>query len=249
MLDQVLYLLLGSVLFNLCLYVIAYLAQSDKLTDLSYAFTFFAINLVGFSLSEKSNLDWMLFILISVWALRIGGYLFVRIMKIGRDKRFDPFRSNAISFLGFWLMQGITCAIVSFSSFLTYVHDEKILTVGAFIGGFIALAGLMLETIADHQKFKFKLKQPNAFMNKALWKKLRHPNYTGEILFWFGIFIIGINHTPLYIAMLSPLWIILILIKFSGIPILEKTWSEKYGHIPAYQKHLAQSYRLIPFIY
>ena len=242
-------LLAVSLGFNITMYIIAYLKQSDKLTDISYALTFFVINFFGFISSDKDVADILIFTVISLWSIRIGSYLLFRIFKIGRDKRFDIIRQNPISFLGFWLMQGLTCAFVSLASYLSYktIGDPKLLPL--IIGLALSLFGLILESLADQQKFQFKLKHPKEFMTIGVWKHLRHPNYTGEILFWIGVFIMSISQIPFYLGILSPIWISFILIKFSGIPILEKSWELRYKLDQKYQVHKQNSWRLIPFIY
>jgi len=134
-------------------------------------------------------------------------------------------------------------ALIVFSS------DDVGLDILFILGAVIATGGLILESIADQQKFVFKNTYPHRFMNSGVWKNLRHPNYTGEILFWLGLSTTTLGLNNGYWAILSPLWISFILIKFSGIPILKKTVEEKYGADPEYQKYVDGSWYLFPYIY
>lgn len=244
-----LYFLGFSVALNLLLYVIAYLLQTDKITDISYSLTFLIIAVSAYYLSEGSLVDLLLLLAIGIWAIRLGTYLFYRILKIGHDSRFDSIRKNPISFLFFWIMQGLTCGIVSFGVILAMQNTSKEMHALFFMGLSIALSGWLIETIADIQKFKFKLKYPKAFMNKGLWARLRHPNYTGELLYWWGIFVACLPYANPWLALISPLWISLIIIKFSGISILNETWQEKYGDNVDFQEYKKQSWALIPYLY
>ena len=250
--ESTLFIALGvSVGFNLFLFCIAYFLQTDKVTDFSYSLCFFVINGVGFYLSDRGSIDLIMFLLISVWTFRLGGYLFIRIMHMGRDARFDKFRKKLISFLFFWVVQAVSIFIISLSFLIFYDTNNGIAYPSFWIGVSIAIIGLIIESIADHQKFQFKKKNPNTFIQSGLWKTIRHPNYTGEILFWIGIFVSTFSYITewQWIALLSPLWIIFLLVKFSGIPPLEEKWAEKYGDNSSFLEYKEESYRLIPGLY
>jgi steroid 5-alpha reductase family enzyme len=244
-----LYYLAFAVGINLLLYLVAYLLQTDKVTDISYAATFAAIAGAGYYFSGHSLIDLILLVMILLWAFRIGGYLFYRVLKIGHDQRFDEIRNHPLRFLTFWVMQGLTCGLVSFS-FLLVMHQTDLTITPVFLSGIgLAGVGLLLETVADVQKFNFKLRHPEQFMSRGVWRRIRHPNYTGELLFWWGIFVASIPYAPLLIAVLSPVWITLILIRFSGIPILREKWDKAYGQDPDFQAYLERSRLLIPYVY
>lgn len=237
-----------SVALNLVMFTIAYLLQTDKITDISYAATFVLLASYFLFQNSVSSYKLILFGILVLWAFRLGFYLFVRIHEMGRDERFDHIRTNIKSFFLFWVMQGLTCAIVALPIILSF--QKELININLFyIGAVVAIFGLIMETIADYQKFNFKKAYPKQFMHKGFWSKLRHPNYTGEILFWWGVFIISLGFDITLLAVISPLWIMLILIKFSGIPILEKQWASKYGHLLEFKNYLKSSDRLIPFIY
>jgi steroid 5-alpha reductase family enzyme len=244
-----LYFLTFSVALNLLIYFVAYLLQTDKLTDISYSASFLIIVLAAYYFSGRDDVDFIFLLLIILWAIRLGSYLFYRILKIGYDDRFDDIRSKPMSFLGFWIMQGLTCAIVSFSYILSMLSAPKEMGAVFIAGIIIAFFGLSFESIADYQKYKFKSKRPRSFMDRGLWKIIRHPNYTGELIFWWGVFIASTPYTNLVLSVLAPLWISLIIIKFSGIPILDKKWQKIYGGDQNFQKYRENSWRLIPYIY
>jgi steroid 5-alpha reductase family enzyme len=240
---------LFALLFNWLLYALAYFFQTDKVTDISYALTFVAIGVYAFVDSGRMVIDGILLLLLVLWAIRLGVYLFYRVLRIGHDERFNEIRKNPLSFFVFWTLQGITCATVSLSYLGAMGKNGKEITSWFLMGIGIAILGLLLESIADYQKFIFKLKHADAFMNIGLWKTLRHPNYTGELLFWWGIFLACISYQNTLIALIGPLWITFLLVKVSGIPILEKQWEGKYGQDLSFQQYKENSWRLIPYIY
>ena len=244
---------MASLGINFTMFLVAYILQTDKLTDISYSLTFALLSAFGFVFySGKDMVDILALVLILVWAFRLGSYLFMRIHKIGRDKRFDNIRINFKSFFLFWLMQGLTVAIVLIPFMLLISDTEKPLDSIPVVCILISATGLILETIADQQKYRFKLNNANQFMNSGVWRFIRHPNYTGELMFWFGIGLLSahyMNGSYILLSLSGPIWISYIIIRFSGIPPLEKTWKDKYSDNSEFKEYWNKSWRLIPFIY
>ena len=105
-------------------------------------------------------------------------------------------------------------------------------------GVLIWVIGFLIEVISDYQKkiFREDIANRDKFISHGLWAWSRHPNYFGEILLWIGITIIAL---PIfkswdYIALISPIFIYYLLVKVSGIPMLEKSANEKWGNDPNY---------------
>lgn len=120
-----------------------------------------------------------------------------------------------------------------------------------FLGGIIIfLIGLTFETIADIQKYRFKLnpKNKDMWIESGLWKYSRHPNYFGEMLVWWGLYIASIPFvgklSPIFA--ISPLYISWLLVKVSGIPLLEKEHMKKYKNNPKYRNYIKKTSILIP---
>src|SRR4030042_554206 len=109
-------LLIVSIGINILMFFPAYFLKTDKLTDISYAATYFILACFGFVVSEFSFYSFILWLMVCVWALRLGGYLLIRIRKIGKDSRFDDRRGKFWSFAQFWILQGVTVWIVMLPS-------------------------------------------------------------------------------------------------------------------------------------
>lgn len=176
-----------------------------------------------------------------MWGVRLSGYLLCRILKTKTDARFDKLREKPLKFLVFWILQILWVYIVSFTVILInsptspeFSYDEfdvKDLTL--IFGGLLFIYGLVVEAIADQSKFIFRNNPQNKgkWCDVGLWKISRHPNYYGELCVWWGMFIIS---TPVleswkWVAIISPLFISLLLIFGSGMPTTERNADKKYG--------------------
>lgn len=247
MIESLILLLLISMGIQYVLFIPAYFFQTDKLTDISYALTF--IILAGLATNFSNIASIILFGAITIWAIRLGGFLFLRIHKMKRDKRFDAMRSKPIKFLGFWTIQGLTVFIVLLSS-LFFLPNNYSINALFILGIILWLIGLMIETIADFQKYNFKQQGETGFIHKGLWNYSRHPNYFGEMLCWIGLYIAvlpTLNNYERFLAILSPVFIICLITLVSGIPILEKSADKKWGHLPKYKKYKQETSILIPW--
>ncbi len=238
---------------NTFFFIFASAFKTDKVTDLSYSLSFFLLApLLYLSGGIGSNLDQIvLTAAIMLWALRLGSYLLRRIMAIGKDERFDDKRENFTAFLRFWILQTLVVWIVMlpFSLFLTKRPVITFLET-SLIGITLFAVGLVIEAVSDHQKFAYRSREENRghWVDRGLWKYSRHPNYFGEILLWWGLFLItaptlkGLE----WITVIGPVTITLFLLKVSGIPLLEKQGDEKYGSNPDYQVYKKRTSILIP---
>lgn len=228
-----------------------YSQQSDKVTDLFYSLSF--IILTGFLwFQQADNLTHhLLLIMITLWGFRLGAYLFKRIHVMKKDARFDQMRKRFIAIAGFWFLQASSILILVIPVIVTF-NKTTIQTHPIHLIGFLIWAiGLLIETIADQQKFSFRQNKTNegSFIQSGLWKWLQHPNYLGEILCWIGVFIVAIPSLEgwEWLAVVSPIWISILLIFISGIPFLQKASQKKYGHLETYQQYKKTTPLIFPF--
>lgn len=244
--------LLVSLAINSALFLVAYRLQSDKLTDISYAATFATIAVFAFVLSDKSLFHTGLLVMVVLWALRLGSFLLYRVMKTGKDARFDEMRHSFFKFGKFWLAQALTVWVVMIASVLAFDAGQPRLEWLALIGIAVWIVGLVCETIADVQKFAFTQRSANKnkWIASGIWKYSRHPNYFGEMAVWIGIYTYVVSSLPGFqpiIALVSPLLIVVLLIFVSGIPILEKSAEKRWGSDPAYQRYKKRTSLLVPW--
>lgn len=249
-LDPIIVGLLVSLVINLAMFVVAFRLRSDKLTDISYAATFVTIAIWSFVMSEGSLFHVVLLAMLTVWALRLGGFLLYRVIRNGKDSRFDGVRESFFGFGRFWLAQAITVWVVMIPSVFAFGSEGSWTTL-SFIGLAVWVIGFVCESVADFQKqvFSNNPANKNSWINSGIWKYSRHPNYFGEILVWIGIYLYVVAAlTPLQatVGLISPAVIITLLLFVSGIPILEKSADKRWGEIPAYREYKARTSILVP---
>lgn len=242
MIDILLLYLAISMLFNVSLFVVAFIKQSDKLTDISYALTFLIITISSYFLNQKNIYSTILLVMMILWAARLGGFLLYRVIKVGKDSRFDSMRSSFLKFGQFWLLQGISVWILTVPIVFAMTSDIQNFNYFAVFGLIIYAIGLSIETLADFQKQKFHndLANKGKWISDGLWKYSRHPNYLGEILVWVGVYLYALpslNVGLSLIASISPIFISVLLLFVSGIPLLEKSADKKWGNDKKYQDY------------
>ncbi len=225
--------------------------KTDVVTDLSYSLTFalLAVVLPFTGAGETSQLVASLLVL--VWAVRLGVYLFRRILRMKVDHRFDDMRDKPLRFARFWLLQAITVAVVMLPvSYLLDRDSAPGFDAWMIVGALLWLTGLVIEAVADAQKSAFRAKDENRgrFVSTGLWHYSRHPNYFGEILVWWGIFLYAVPFLAgaAFAVVVGPIFITLLLLFVSGIPLLERGADEKYGDDPAYRAYKRRTSILVP---
>jgi steroid 5-alpha reductase family enzyme len=252
----------GIPLFALCVaiafliqwfvFIPSYLKQTETYYDLTGSITYITVVLTAVLLSSPAGTRALLLMaMIVVWAIRLGSFLFRRILAAGEDRRFRDLKTSFSSFLLTWTLQGLWVTF-SLAAALAAITSELKVNLGiyALVGFFVWLLGFGIEVIADRQKSQFRAVPENAdkFINSGLWSWSRHPNYFGEIVLWIGIAIIAfpVLRGWQYLTLISPVFIYLLLTRISGIPMLQKRADEKWGGEADYEAYKARTSVLIP---
>jgi steroid 5-alpha reductase family enzyme len=227
-------------------FVPAYLRQTEHFYDLIGSATYLAL----VALSSPSDLRGLLLgAMISIWAVRLGTFLFRRVRNAGSDRRFDEIKRSAPRFLVAWTLQGLwvfltlSAAIAAMSSI-----DPRPLGLLDGVGAAVWCVGFGIEVVADRQKSRFRAENQHGFIRSGLWSWSRHPNYFGEIVLWTGIAIIAMSTLRewQWVTIISPIFVALLLTKVSGVPPLEEQADARWGADPAYLAYRAQTSVLIP---
>lgn len=234
---------------QLIFFIIAFACKFDKVTDFAGGTNFVVLALVTLALAQTFHVRQIVTtVCIVVWGLRLSGYLLFRIIKIGEDKRFDDKRTNCLKFGLFWVFQAVWVYTVSLPVIfinapgsinqhnlpdsVNLLKDGESFTILDIIGLVFFLIGLIIETVADFQKFFFKDNPENRgkWCDVGLWRWSRHPNYFGELMIWYSIFLMSCNVLVggQWAAVLGPLFITFILLSLSGIPLLEEKEDNKH---------------------
>lgn len=250
MLDTILLALGISFAIQIFFFIFAASFKTDKVTDLSYGLTFILIAAYFLVTNETTTSNILLASMVIVWGLRLAAYLFIRILRTKTDMRFDGIRESFSKFAGFWTLQGLSVWAISLPTIYFLNSAPSELTTLSYIGLAVWTMGILIEAIADQQKFVFKNNKDNKdkFIKSGLWGISRHPNYLGEMLLWWGIFIYTL---PIisgwgYLTIFGPIFITVLLLFVSGIPKLEKSYDERFGKTAEYKKYKEEVGVLFP---
>jgi steroid 5-alpha reductase family enzyme len=233
-------------------FIPAFLLKTEKFYDLTGSITYLTVMFLAFSLVPVRDLrSWLLVALVSIWALRLGLFLFTRIKKAGEDRRFREIKQSFARFLQTWTIQGLWVSF-SLAAALAVLTSQKRVALDGFLvaGLLIWLAGFSIEVSADSQKNRFREDPANQgkFISTGLWAWSRHPNYFGEIVLWVGVMVIALPVLQgwQWVSLISPVFITLLLTRISGVPLLEKRADEKWGGQEDYEEYKANTPVLIP---
>ena len=245
-------LALGAFAIQWLAFIPARLFQTERFYDLTGSITYIAVTLAAISAATApSGAQWLIAIMIFIWAGRLGSFLFRRIHSAGGDQRFDHIKVSSSRFFVAWTLQGAWVVMTSCAA-LTAILSPEQTAVGVIyvMGAVMWVAGFVIEVMADQQKSRFRADPANAgrFINVGLWARSRHPNYFGEILLWAGIAVMAIPYlsSTQWVVMLSPIFVYALLTRISGIPTLARRGQQLWGDDPIYQAYVANTPRLLP---
>lgn len=223
----------------------AYATQTERYYDLVGSLTYLSVT--GFALSVNPEpRSVLLAALVAIWALRLGSFLFTRILQDGSDQRFDRIKPYFLRFLLTWLLQGLWVTVTAGAAIAAISSSQRI-DIGAFavVGLILWLTGFLIEAAADHQKRVFRKDPSNKgrFINTGIWAWSRHPNYFGEILLWLGVSVVAFPALSgwQYVTLISPVFVYLLLTRVSGVPALESQGKRRWGDDPEYQAYCAST--------
>ena len=237
---------------NWIVFVPSNIAKTEHYFDLTGSATYLSVIVVALILSDDLDVRaWIVGLMVVVWALRLGTFLFRRVRRDGRDGRFDEIKVNPLRFFMTWTLQGlwvlltVACAL----AIITSQERQEIRWI-AIVGIAVWVAGFAIEAVSDRQKSAFKRDPENKgrFISSGLWAWSRHPNYFGEIVLWTGIAIIALPVLSgwRWVTLISPFFVTLLLTRVSGLPMLERRAEERWGADQDYQRYVDKTPVLIP---
>jgi len=189
---------------------------------------------------------------VSVWTLRLGIFLYKRIVKAGEDKRFRDIKKSLPKFLMTWTLSALWVFLTTVNA-ITIIALNPLEPIGVFfvVGTIFWFLGFVFEVVADRQK-KYFSEQPenkDGFITHGLWSVSRHPNYFGEIILWTGIAIISLPFLSgwQFLTLVSPVFVFLLLTRISGLPFLEDKAEKKWGEDKDYIEYKNKTPILVPF--
>lgn len=251
MLETLLFPLVIFVLVNL-LFAISLVKVDFGVIDIGWGLGISLISIL--SLLLKTHLDWHIVLLntfVILWGFRLSIYILVRGLGKSEDFRYKKMRDKwgeSTLFKGYlfiFLGQGLLMLLMTLPA-LT-LHFEKVpkhYPLINTIGLLFFIFGFFLESYSDYSLLQFKKLKENEgkILQSGLWKYSRHPNYLGEVLLWWGLFFFSFQGESSWIAIIAPILITFLIIKVSGIPLLENRFKDD----PEYEKYRQKTSVLLP---
>jgi steroid 5-alpha reductase family enzyme len=236
------------------LWIISVIIKNVSIVDLFWGFGFVLTNIYYFIITEGfGSRKVILLILVTVWGLRLTGYLSWRNIGKGEDYRYRQFRSRYgekrywwISFFQTFLLQGILMWLISAPLLgAQYYGTEKGPGILDYAGIALWITGFIFETFGDLQLARFKADPSNKgkVLSTGLWHYTRHPNYFGDSAVWWGYGFICLGAGSIW-PVLGSILMTALIIKVSGVSLLEKNLVDKK---PGYREYIEKTSAFIPW--
>ncbi len=233
-------------------WLVSILIRDASIVDLVWGLGFVVVAWVGYIRGEIDTLtdrQSLLLILVTVWGLRLSAYLAWRNIGSGEDFRYQAMRRRAgsrfplISLFTVFGLQGILMWVVSLPVQVGMQIDRS-LGILAGVGTVLCAIGVFFETVGDLQLARFK-KDPDSagkVMDRGLWRYTRHPNYFGDFMVWWGLFLIAADGGAWW-TFVGPAVMTALLMRYSGAGLLEKTIGERR---PGYREYARRTNAFFP---
>ncbi len=234
-------------------FLIAMYKKNNGLVDIAWGLGFVSLSIVFLTSFDTDISKRILLGMVIIWGLRLGIYLWIRNWGKPEDWRYKKWREEwgkyfvIRTIFQVFLLQGFCMWVISLP-LMVAVSAETFITPYAqlffIIGSSLWCIGFLFESISDYQLYQFKKSGENKgkIIQTGLWSRSRHPNYFGEVLLWWGVFIYSIPFGMIYYSIISPILISFLLLKVSGVPMLEA----KLKKNPAYQDYIKSTHAFFP---
>jgi len=240
-------------LYMLFMFFAALFKKDNSIVDIAWGGGFILVAVLTFFLNgDRSLRSLIVTCLVVIWGSRLALYIFIRHRGKGEDFRYAKWRKEwgqwfiLRSFFQIFMLQGLLLLIISYSVILVNHSPKESLTVLDYVGVLVWLIGFFFEAVGDYQLSKFKKSPENKgrIMKYGLWRCTRHPNYFGESVMWWGIFLIALSVRYGWTAVISPLVITFLLLRVSGVIMLEK----KYKENDEYAEYVRETNAFLPWL-
>lgn len=245
--------LLAVIALGIFLWLISLAVRDSSIVDIAWGPLLFIIGLTYYlGIAEPSARAHLIVALTGLWAVRLALHIGMRNLGHGEDFRYAAWRAQhpetwwIRSYFKVFLLQGVIAWIVALPLFYAITSETPAaLTVLDYAGLAVFAFGFLFEAIGDEQLRRFKADPANKgrVMNSGLWRYTRHPNYFGEAVLWWGLGLMGAA-TPLgWIGLVGPAIITFLLLRVSGVAMLEKTLKTTK---PEYADYIARTPAFLP---
>lgn len=249
-----------TIAYQFSFFIVTYLLRFDKVTDFAGTTNFLLLAIVTLTVGGTySTRQIVISTCVFIWGARLCAFLLYRIILWGEDRRFDDKRNNLGRLAVFWILQAIWVWTVSLPVTIVNSKTEaqtKGIVALDWVGWCVFAVGLILEATADQQKLIYKQKEESKgrWTDVGVWSWSRHPNFFGEMIIWWGLYLSAVNQFEggEHAAIASPIFITLLLMFVSGVPILEQNMDKRYGareDFKLYKRRTSVLFMIPPGVY
>ncbi len=238
--SNLLILALALFAYMLLWFVVAILVKRNDVADIAWGLGFVVIAWLAYFLSDFSPKALLVNTMVSVWGLRLSWHIFQRNRGKSEDFRYHQWRMEwkhfyLRSFFQVFMLQGLFLYITVLPVIYINTHSTDGFHFLDGIGMLLWLTGFYFESVGDYQLKQFKSNPNNKgkIITTGLWRYSRHPNYFGEAVQWWGIFIMAVTMPGGWMTIIGPLTITYLLRYVSGVPMLER----KYQGNPEFEDY------------
>lgn len=250
--DSILYSAIAIPVYMIVVFVWATAIKDNSIVDIAWGLGFVIVALVGLRLiGVAMPFHQVLVGMVLVWGVRLSAYIYSRHSNVGEDYRYAQWRKEwgkwviPRAFLQVFMLQGVFMYIIALPVMIGM--GAKYIELGwiSYLGLGLWLVGFLFEVVGDWQKSKFKADPANKgkIMQSGLWRYTRHPNYFGEALLWWGIWLFVVPAGYWYISIISPIILTFLLTKVSGVAMLE----QKYKGNKEFEEYAQRTSAFIPW--
>ncbi|OGU61873.1 MAG: steroid 5-alpha reductase [Ignavibacteria bacterium RBG_13_36_8] len=238
----------------MCLFfAVAQIIKNNAIVDFGWGGGFILVALLNLFFAQEIHLRQIIVtFFVTIWGIRLILHIYRRNKGKPEDYRYAEMRKRwgnkvAIkSFFYVFILQGVLLLLISYPLIMINIYPTTEFTLIDIVGILLWLIGFSFEAISDQQLWKFvkyEKKNKEDIMTKGLWRYTRHPNYFGESVLWWGIFLIVLSSPYGMWGIFSPILITFLLLKVSGVPLLEK----RYADNKAFQEYANKTNKFFPW--
>lgn len=234
-------------------WVISVVIKDASIVDIAWGAGFVVVAWTAFAVSDGTEVrKWLIAGLVSLWGLRLAGYLAWRNLGKGEDYRYQAMRKYwgpkfpIVSLFTVFLLQGVLMFVVSLPAQMAQIEGGPgSLTWLDFVGVALFAVGFFFESVGDWQLSRFKADPANKgqVMDSGLWRYTRHPNYFGDFCVWWGIFLVALARPELAWTVIGPIVMSVLLLRVSGVALLERSIKKRR---PGYEEYVRRTSSFFP---
>jgi len=233
-------------------FFVSLVKKRNDVADIAWGLGFILVALLSLFVTKTVSLSSVLVtFLVIIWGIRLALHIYLRNKGKPEDKRYAAWRVEwgkwvvVRSFFQVFILQGLLLFVIAIPIILVHTNTPKLSPI-TIAGLIVWLIGFYFESVGDKQLKNFLSNPANKgkVLNTGLWKYTRHPNYFGEVTMWWGIWLISLS-SPLLgaLSIVSPLTITFLILKVSGVPMLEKSMTAN----PLFQDYIKTTSKFFPW--